>query len=174
MKRLFTFISIFSFSISSYSQTNSIVISTDGIDSIKIGMSRKHVEAVTATKLKPYLQLDSVLNPFIQYSRENKYYECDYKGLKLLLTFWWGSRLDIISTLPGLSIIETKTGIRVGTCQSEFDEICASTKSYCSYLTTKEGCFISDEKEGREQNSMFVMFKNSIVATIGVRRMVGD
>src|SRR5437868_902035 len=85
------FISLFA---NCQTQTKSLLISTNGVDSIKIGMSRPDVEKVMGTKLKPYILPDSILRSqdaaMIKNSCKdcNENLICNYKGVELLLTFF--------------------------------------------------------------------------------------
>jgi hypothetical protein len=176
MKPFSFIIFIVTISTVSFCQSRTLIISTEGIDSLKIGMEHHAVEKIVGAKLRRYVP-DSLLTKFSALfpppSSLISYFECDYKGLKLILVFFGYSRLDIISPILSSGIVETNTGIKVGMCKSEFLDICTRTKTYKSFLINKDACFFSDGNE-QKFNSLFAIFTNSLVTAIGVKRMAGD
>jgi hypothetical protein len=113
-------------------------ISTDGLDSIKIGMSIGEVEKVVKVPLEVYngststiKDHDSAITAWGGCKNCTPKYICRYEGVTLILTFLKPKHyqhpdyeLVAISQEPPTSLIHTKTGIKVGISEDKLIEIC--------------------------------------------------
>jgi hypothetical protein len=173
-----------------------LIISTNGVDSIKIGMSKPAVEKVINAKLKSYVTPDSIQKKqdtaILKNACKdcNESFTCNYKGVELLLTFFRytmyqksGFELVAITPTSTLSVVETKGGIKVGITEKEFIVICKKNKYkyyFNSYnLTTdlqNRGCFFTDNLNLGEQTAKVLMirFSNGIAISLAVVNMMGD
>src|SRR3954453_2818809 len=103
-------------------QNVKLTISTQGIDSLKIGMSEMQVKKVIGGELKPYI------NPNPDPSTE--VFTCNYKGVELHLVFLKYTRNEkkessLFSMAPAVkgSLVETNTRIKTGISENEFIKI---------------------------------------------------
>jgi hypothetical protein len=197
MKLYLLFISFFIFLFAScQTPAKPLLISTSGIDSIKIGMSKPTVEKVINARLKPYITPDSIqkkqdtamLKNACKDCNEN--FTCNYNGVELLLTFfrytmYQKSDFELVAITPTstLPVIETKGGIKVGTTEKEFIAICKKNKykyHFNSYNLTidlqSRGCFFTDNLNLDEQTAKVLMirFSNGIATSLAVVNMIGD
>jgi hypothetical protein len=175
-------------------QTIPLLISTSGVDSIKIGMSKPDVEKVINANLKPYMTPDSILTNQDTAMMKNdckdcsENFACDYKGVELLLTFfrytmYQKSDFELVSITPTskLPLVQTKGGIKVGITEKEFIEICKKEKykyDFDSYNLTidlqKRGCFFTDNLNEQTAKILMITFSNGIATSLAVVNMIGD
>jgi hypothetical protein len=179
-------------------QTNTeikpLLISTNGIDSIKIGMSKPDIEKVIGVKLKPYILPASILKNQDTIMMKNVCKDCsenlvcNYKGVELLLTFfrytmYQKSDFELVGITPTstLPVVETRGGIKVGITEKEFIDICKKNKykyDFDSYNLTidlqKRGCFFTDNLNEQTAKVLMVTFSNGIATSLAVVNMIGD
>jgi hypothetical protein len=185
------FISLFA---SCQTPVKSLLISTNGVDSIKIGMSKPDVEKVINAKLNPYLTSDSILkNQDTTIMKDackdcSENFVCNYKGIELLLTFfrytmYQKSDFELVAITPTSTqpVVETRGGIKVGITEKEFIGICKKNKykyDFDSYNLTidlqKKGCFFTDNLNEQTSKVLMITFSNGIAASLGVVNMIGD
>jgi hypothetical protein len=179
-------------------QTNTeikpLLISTNGIDSIKIGMSKPDIEKVIGIKLKPYILPDSILKNQDTTMMKNVCKDCsenlvcNYKGIELLLTFfrytmYQKSDFELVGITPTstLPVVEARGGIKVGITENEFIDICKKNKykyNFDSYNLTidlqKRGCFFTDNLNEQTAKVLMITFSNGIATSLSVVNMIGD
>jgi hypothetical protein len=175
-------------------QTKPLLISTNGADSIKIGMSKPQVENVINAKLKPYVIPDSILIKQDTAMTKNACKDCnenlicDYKGVELLLTFfrytmYQKSDFELVAITPTstLPVVETKGGIKVGITEKEFIEICKKNKykyDFDSYNLTidlqNRGCFFAGNLNEQTGKLLMIKFSNGIATSLAVVNMIGE
>lgn len=179
-------------------QTNTdikpLLISTNGIDSIKIGMSKPDVEKIIREKLKPYRTPDSILKNLDTSMMKNackdcsENFICNYKGVELLLTFfrytmYQKSDFELVAITPTSTfpVVETKGGIKVGITEKEFIEICKKNKfkyNFGSYNLTidlqNRGCFFTDNLNEQTAKILIIKFSNGVATSLAVVNMIGD
>jgi hypothetical protein len=183
-----------SFFASCQTPTKSLLISTDGVDSIKIGMSKPDVEKVINTKLKPYVTPDSILKNQDSAMMKDACKDCsenlvcNYKGVELLLTFFrytmhQKSDFELVAITPSSTqpVVETRDGIKVGITEKEFIDICKKNKYKCDFdgynLTIdlqKRGCFFTDNLNEQTSKVLMITFSNGIATSLSVVNMIGD
>ena len=171
-------------------QTKPLVISTNGVDSIKIGMSKLQVENITKSKLKPYIMPDSILKSqdtaMMKYTCKDcsENLICNYKGVEFLLTFFRytiskKSDFELIGITPTstLPIVETKTGIKVGMKDSKFIEICKKNKYAYNFMDIdgkSKGCLFSDNFDKEPTKVLVIKLSDGVITSLSVVNMVGD
>ena len=187
-----TFVSVFLVFISFHAacQNDGFAISTSGLDSIKIGMSKSDVEKVVKTSLQPYLGPTSSIkdhdSAITTWGCENctQKYVCRYKAVTLLLTFFRFTlyehsdyELAAISPEPPSSLIHTEAGIKVGISEDKFFEICKN-KSYAYQDMGENGnktsYIFSDSKNKNSSKALIAQFLNKSLVDLMVINMIGD
>ena len=171
-------------------QTTPLLISTNGVDSIKIGMSKLQVENITNAKLKPYIILESILKNPDTAMMKNACKDCsenlifNYKGVEFLLTFfrytlYQKTDFELVGITPTstLPVVETKTGIKVGMKENEFIEICKINKYPYNFMDIDEKnkeCFFSENLQNESAKMLMIRVSNGIITSLGVINMIGD
>jgi hypothetical protein len=171
-------------------QTKPLLISTNGVDSIKIGMSKPQVENIINAKLKPYIIPDSILKNQNTERMKNACKDCSenlictYKGVEFLLTFfrytmYQKSDFELVGITPisTLPVLETKTGIKVGMKEKEFIDICKKNKYDYNFMGIDEkskGCFFSDNLDKESAKVLMINVSNGVITSLGVINMIGD
>lgn len=171
-------------------QTKPLVISTNGVDSIKIGMSKPQVENIINAKLQPYIIPNSILKNQDTAMMKNACKDCsenlicNYKGIEFLLTFfrytmYQKTDFELVAITPTstLPVVETKTGIKVGMKENEFVEICKKNKYPYNFMDIDEknkGCFFSDNLEKESAKMLMIKVSSGIITSLGVINMIGD
>ena len=191
---LLSFLSFISLLASCQTPTKSLLISTNGVDSIKIGMSKPDVEKAINAKLKPYIAPDSILKNQDTAIMKNackdcsENWICNYKGIELLLTFfrytmYQKSDFELVAITPTSTqaVVETKGGIKVGITEKKFIDICKKNKykyDFDSYNLSidlqKRGCFFTDNLNEQTAKVLMITFSNGIAASLAVVNMIGD
>ena len=186
------FISVFFVFISFHAacQKDGFEISTIGLDSIKIGMSKGDVEKVVKTSLQPYLGSTSPIKD--QDSAVTKWgcnnctqkYIVRYGTINLLLTFFRFTlykqtdyELVAISSVPPSTLIHTKAGIKVGISEDKFDEICKNNGYSIQEMglnVDKTAYIFSDGLDKNSSKGIVVQFQNRILVDLLVINMIGD
>ena len=171
-------------------QTKPLLISTNGVDSIKIGMSKPQVENIINAKLKPYIIPDSILKNQDTAMMKNackdcsEILTCNYKGVEFLLTFFRYTmyqksdfELVCITPLLTLPVVETKAGIKVGMKEKEFIEICKKNKYAYNFMGIdgkSKGCFFSDNLDKESAKVLMINISNGVITSLSVINMIGD
>ena len=158
-------------------QNVKLTVSTQGIDSLKIGMSEMQAEKVIGSALKPYISPDakqSTPDP------NTDVFTCTYKGVELHLVFTKYTRnekkessLFSIAPTSKASLIETNTGIKTGISENEFIEICKKNNYTYESLPDENNriYLLSDNFDKTSKYRMFIMIKDSVVTSLGVADM---
>ena len=156
-------------------QNAKLTISTQGIDSLKIGMSEMQVEKVMGVELKPYIV------PKQSTSDSNtEVFTCNYKGVELHFVFVKythnekkQSSLFSLAPTSKVSLVETNTGIKTGISENEFIEICKKNNYTYELLADENNrsYLFSDNLDKTSSYRMFITIEDSIVISLGVADM---
>ena len=171
-------------------QTNPLLISTNGVDSIKLGMSKLQVENIVKSKLIPYSTFDSIIKNQDTTLMKNacnncsEYLICNYKGVEFVLTFFRNImsqkhdfKLVGISPTSELPVIETDTGIKVGMKENKFIKICKKNKYpyYFSNIDNKnKGYLFADNLNNESSNLLMIKVSSGIITYLSVIDMSGE
>jgi hypothetical protein len=171
-------------------QKDGFEISTNGLDSIKIGMSKGDVEKVLKTSLQFYdgststiKDQDSAITKWGCNNCTQKYI-VRYGTINLLLTFFRFTlykqtdyELAAISSVPPSTLIHTKAGIKVGISEDKFDEICKNNGYSIQEMglnVDKTAYIFSDGLDKNSSKGIVVQFQNGRLVDLLVINMIGD
>ncbi len=166
------------------SQNNKLIISTNGIDSIKIGMQKFEVEKVIGNKLKvsgipDLLNQDTAMKP----TRNEEYFTCKYKGANLVLIFFRftlhkKSDFELVGIIPTPnSLIETEKGIKIGVSEKDFIAICKKYDYPYSQMSGDENSMnyvFSDNKTKDSSKIFLVSISKGKIISLSIMNMIGD
>jgi hypothetical protein len=175
-------------------QLKPLLISPNGVDSIKIGMTKSEVEKITRVNLTPYNFVDSsTLNQDTSLRAHERQYAierltCNYKGVELILTFFrytmrQKSDFKLVSIVPAShnAVVQTKSGIKTGITIDDFVANCKKNNYWYSFenysmslATNMQGCFFTDNVHDKTARVLFITFSNGIAKSLGVLNMIGD
>jgi hypothetical protein len=172
------------------SQTTGLVISANGLDSIKIGMKKMEVEKVLGTPLEPYISSTSGISDpdsiVTTWGCENctEKYICKYKTVTFLLTFFRFTlykhtdyELAGISSVPPSTLIHTKSGIRIGISEMEFIAICKKNKYPYNEMPIDDNSkayVFTDELHEHSGKALMAKFSGKNLVNLIAVHMIGD
>ena len=169
-------------------QDTKLILSSNGLDSVKIGMSIPEVERVIAGKLRLYVLPDSI--PLLKDSaiRAAMCKDCSriftgiYKGVEVQWTFfrftmYKQTDFELVSIGSNSPLVHTKTGIHIGITEKVFKDICTRN----NYLvadehTDKKGkvYLFSDVRDDNSSKLLMAEFTNGMMKSLMVANMIGD
>ena len=164
-----------------FSQTNSITVTSLGIDSLRIDMEIGKIEKILNRKLEVYALPDSIIKGDAEFlfvnecsaSNPCKFYKLNYNGILMILKFPFLDNLSAIYIFPNQKNIQVNSEITTGISESRFIQICKENNFYHSKLKNKFAYFFSDNSNGiRTANLLFATFANSSLNSINVLRMI--
>lgn len=176
--KVFLYVSFLFLTLCASSQNKKLIISADGIDSIKIGMSKIEVEKSINSKLQPYINHDSGFKKQdtakINVTCEDcmGIFTCNYNGAELSLIFFHAELVSISSLLTS-SFIETKTGIKVGITEEALIANCKKNYKYklIDIDENSKGCYFSENLNSESAKAMFVRIDKGIVTSLSVAKL---
>lgn len=161
------------------------IISSNGVGSLKIGMSKMDVEGEIGGTLKPYAapkavgMQDSVAHACDSCSES---FTCHYEGADFILTFFRFTMYiksdfqlaSIVSTSPS---VKTKDGIHIGLTDTAFLEICKKNKYSFSEMDIDEknkGYLFTENQDSLSSKMLIIRVSSGIISSLMAVNMIGD
>jgi hypothetical protein len=158
-------------------QHTKLIISTAGIDAIKMGTAEKQVEEIIGTALKPIDTTAQQKDPSVDR------FTCQYKGVDLAMGFikymLEGKKQTVLVSIAptsAMSSIETKTGIKTGISENAFIDVCKKNNYPYTVLGADEKSktyFFFDNSAVKIPYRLFIIIENGSITSLGVMNMSG-
>jgi hypothetical protein len=163
-------------------QDKKIIISQNGIDSIKIGMTEIDAQKLLNNQLSPYKVPNITYYPQnTALDSTNKYlkktYTCIYNKIRLILIFYrtlqdetTDFKLVGIMPVTGQNYIETTSGIKLKMTEKELVQLCTNYKytyTTVSINNFSKTYYITDDTKGASKK-LIVLIKNGYIASFAI------
>jgi hypothetical protein len=160
------------------------MLSSNGLDAIKLGMSTTEVEKAIGGTLQPDTP-DSAAQKDSTLCKEcTQYYKCKYKDLTLALTFFRHTmyeksdyELAAIAAFPASALVRTKSGIATGMSEKEFLDNCTGNGYRFAKMGADKknsGYFFSVSLNMKSSKMLCATFTDGVLTQLMAVNMIGD